>query len=53
VEFAREDCQACPARTIWTRAQQQGRRVRLPPQAPYEALEAARAWYAREEGKQG
>ena len=31
VEFAREDCQACPARTICTRAQQQGRRVRLPP----------------------
>jgi transposase len=52
VEFAREDCQACPARALCTRAQQQGRRVRLPPQAQYEALEAARAWYASEEGKQ-
>jgi transposase len=53
VEFAREDCQACPARSLCTRAQQQGRRVRLPPQAQYEALEAARAWSASEEGKQG
>ena len=44
VELAREACQAGPARTICTRAQQQGRRVRLPPQAQYEALEAARAW---------
>jgi transposase len=52
VEFAREDCQACPARTVCTRAQQRGRRVRLPPQAQYEALEAARAWYASGEGKQ-
>jgi transposase len=52
VEFAREDCQACPARSLCTRAQQQGRRVRLPPQAQYEALEAARAWYASAEGKQ-
>jgi transposase len=31
VEFAREDCQACPARPLCTRAQQQGRRVGLPP----------------------
>ena len=52
VEFAREDCQACPARMVCTRAQQRGRRVRLPPQAQYEALEAARAWYASGEGKQ-
>jgi transposase len=33
VEFAREDWQACPARSLCTRAQQQGRRVRPPPQA--------------------
>jgi transposase len=53
VEFAREDCQACPARSVCTRAQQQGRRVGLPPQAQYEALAAARTWYGRAEGKAG
>jgi transposase len=52
VEFAREDCQACPARPLCTRAQQQGRRVGLPPQAQSEALEAARTWYASAEGQQ-
>jgi transposase len=53
VEFALEDCQACPARSVCTRAQQQGRRVGLPPQAQYEALRAAQMWYGSEEGKQG
>jgi transposase len=53
VEFAREDCQACPARAVCTRAQQQGRRVGLPPQAQYEALGAARTWYGSAEGKEG
>src|SRR5919108_1186756 len=53
VEFALEDCQACPARTLCTRAQQQGRRVGLPPQDQYEALRAAQRWYSSEEGKQG
>jgi len=52
VEFARDDCQACPARQLCTRAQQQGRRVGLPPQAQYEALTAARTWYGSEEGKE-
>jgi transposase len=51
VEFAREDCQACPARSVCTRAQQRGRRVGLPPQAQYEAAQAARAWVGSEEGK--
>ncbi len=32
VEFALDDCQACPARALCTRAQRQGRRVGLPPQ---------------------
>jgi transposase len=50
--FSRQDCHACPARPLCTQAQQQGRRVRLPPQAQYEALAAARAWYASEEGIQ-
>ena len=31
--FSRQDCQGCPARPLCTQAQQQGRRVRLPPQA--------------------
>jgi transposase len=53
VEFALEDCQACPARSLCTRAQQQGRRVGLPPQDQYEALRAAQTWYGSEEGKQG
>ena len=50
--FSRQDCHACPARPLCTQAQQQGRRLRLPPQDQYEALTAARAWYAREEGSQ-
>ena len=52
VEFALEDCQACPARALCTRAQQQGRRVGLPPQDQYEALRAAQTWYDSEEGQQ-
>ena len=48
--FSRHDCQACPARPLCTQAQQQGRRLRLPPRDQYEALTAARAWYASEEG---
>ena len=48
--FRRQDCPACPARPLCTQAQQQGRRLRLPPQEEYEALAAARAWYASEEG---
>ena len=52
VEFALDDCRACPARTVCTRAQRRGRRVRLPPRAQYEALEVARAWYRSAEGKQ-
>jgi transposase len=51
VELAREDCQGGPARAVCTRAQQQGRRVGLPPQAPYEAAQAARAWVGSEEGQ--
>jgi transposase len=53
VELALEDCQACPARALCTRAPQQGRRVGLPPQDQYEALRAAQTWYGSEEGTQG
>jgi transposase len=52
VEFALEDCQACPARPLCTRAQQQGRRVGLPSQDQYEALRAAQTWYGSAEGQQ-
>ena len=48
--FRRQDCQACLARPLCTQAQQQGRQLRLPPHDQYEALTAARAWYASEEG---
>jgi len=50
--FRRQDCHACPARPLCTQAQQQGRQVRLPPQAQYEALTAARAWHASVEGSE-
>jgi transposase len=52
VQFALEDCQACPARARCTRAQQQGRRLGLPPRAQYEAVQAARAWIGSEAGQQ-
>jgi len=51
--FRRQDCQDCPARPLCTQAQQQGRRLRLPPQNQYEALAAARTWYTGEAGRQG
>jgi transposase len=35
-----------------TRAKHTGRRLRLPPQEQYEALQAAQTWYASEEGQQ-
>jgi transposase len=50
--FRRQDCHACPARPLCTQAQQQGRQLRLPPQAQYEALTAARAWHASAEGSE-
>jgi transposase len=52
VEFDRHECQTCPTRAFCTRAAHTGRRLRLPPQNQYEALEAAHTWYASEEGKQ-
>jgi transposase len=50
--FRREDCHVCPARPLCPQAQQQIRRLRLPPQEQYEALVAARTWYASEEGSE-
>ena len=52
VSFRRQDCHACPTRPLCTQAQQQIRRLRLPPQEQYEALAAAQAWYASEKGSE-
>jgi transposase len=45
-------CGPCPVRTDCTRAKHTGRRLRLPPQDQYEALQAAQTWSASEEGQQ-
>jgi len=50
VSFRRQDCHACPTRPLCTQSQQHMRRLRLPPREQYEALAAARTWYASEEG---
>jgi transposase len=52
VEFAKHTCETCPMRAGCTRAKHTGRRLRLPPQEQYEALQAAQTWYASEEGQQ-
>jgi len=52
VAFDKQTCGTCPVRPSWTRAQHTGRRLRLPPQDQYEALQAAQTWYASEEGQQ-
>jgi transposase len=52
VSFSPQQCRPCPARPFCTQSQQQGRRLRLPPQAQYEALQTARAWYSSDEGTQ-
>jgi transposase len=52
VEFAKHTCEMCPVRPSCTRAKHTGRRLRLPPQEQYEALQAAQTWYASEEGQQ-
>jgi transposase len=53
VAFRTQDCPDCVARSRGTRAESTGRRLHLPPQEPYEALQAARTWYASEAGRQG
>jgi len=42
----------CAARACCTRATQQPRALQLQPRAQYDALAAARTWYASEEGQQ-
>jgi transposase len=52
VEFDKHTCETCPVRSCCTRAKHTGRRLRLPPQDQYEALQAAQTWSASEEGQQ-
>ena len=52
VRFHQQDCRACDARAFCTQATQATRTLTLHPQAAFEALQAARAWYASEEGQQ-
>jgi transposase len=52
VRFRQHDCGACRARACCTRATQAPRSLKLHPQAQYQALQAARAWYASREGKE-
>jgi transposase len=52
VRFRQQDCGACGVRACCTRAPQAPRSLKLHPQAQSQALHAARAWYASEEGKQ-
>jgi transposase len=51
VRFRPQDCGACGARACCTRATPAPRRWKLQPQAQSQALHAARAWYASEEGQ--
>jgi hypothetical protein len=50
VQFRQGDCQACEARARCTRAKQ-ARYLRLPPREQYEALEAARARFRTDAGR--
>jgi transposase len=51
VQFRQGDCQACEARTLCTRAKQ-ARYLKLHPREQHEALEAARARFSSEAGKE-
>src|SRR5713101_6178763 len=53
VRFAQHDCGGCAARPLCTQAKHAARTLKLQPQAHFEALHAARAWYASEEGQEG
>jgi len=52
VRFSLQDCGPCPARSLCFRTTEAGRRLHLPSQERFEAVQAARAWYASEEGRQ-
>ena len=52
VRFSLQDCRPCPARSLCSRTTDTGRRLHLPSQERFEALQTARTWYASEEGRQ-
>ena len=52
VRFGLQDCRPCPARPLCSRTQETGRTLHLPSQERFNALQAARAWYASEDGRQ-
>jgi transposase len=52
VRFGLQDCRPCQARPLCSRTQETGRSLHLPSQERFEALQAARAWYASEDGRQ-
>jgi transposase len=52
VRFRQQDCRGCAARAGCTQATAAPRTLTLHPQAQYEALRAARAWYASDAGQQ-
>ena len=52
VRFGLQDCRPCHARPLCSRTQETGRRLHLPSQERFEALQVARAWYASEDGQQ-
>jgi transposase len=49
--FRRQDCTACPTRTLCTRSPRQARFFKLLPRAQYEALQTARTTHATEAGQ--
>jgi len=51
VRFGLQDCRPCPARSLCSRPQKTGRSLHLPSQERFDALQAARAWYASEDGR--
>jgi transposase len=51
VAFRTQGCTDWVARSRCTRAKDTGRRLPRPPQEPDEALQAARTWYASQEGR--
>jgi transposase len=52
VRFSQHDCGVCGARARCTQAKQAARSIKLHPQEQWEALQAARAWYASAEGQE-
>jgi transposase len=52
VRFSTQDCGACAQRACCTHAKPpQARTLKFHPRSQYEALQAAQAWYARDEGQ--